>query len=46
MSHIPQFGDTTTSLAENAASPTGDVDVSTADAHLQSSGYVTLIKEI
>ncbi len=35
MSHIPQFEDVTTSVAENAASPAGDVDVSAGDAHLQ-----------
>ncbi len=28
VSHIPQFGDATTSSAGDAASPTGDVDVS------------------
>jgi hypothetical protein len=31
MSDIPQFGDATTSLAGDAASPTGDVDVSAGD---------------
>ncbi len=31
MSHIPQFGDATTSPAGDAASPTGDVDVSAGD---------------
>jgi hypothetical protein len=34
VSHIPQFGDATTSLAGDAASPAGDVDVSAGDAHL------------
>jgi hypothetical protein len=34
VSHIPQFGDATTSPAGDAASPTGDVDVSAGDAHL------------
>jgi hypothetical protein len=34
VSHIPQFGDATTSLAGDAASPAGDVDVSARDAHL------------
>jgi len=34
VSHIPQFGDATTSPAGDAASPTGDVDVSAEDAHL------------
>jgi hypothetical protein len=36
VSHIPQFQDTN-------ASPTEDVDVSAGDAHLQISGYVTLL---
>ncbi len=34
VSHILQFGDATTSLAGDAASPAGDVDVSAGDAHL------------
>jgi hypothetical protein len=34
VSHIPQFGDANTSLAGDAASPAGDVDVSAGDAHL------------
>jgi hypothetical protein len=34
VSHIPEFGDATTSLAGDAASPSGDVDVSAGDAHL------------
>jgi hypothetical protein len=34
VSHIPQFGDATTSLSGDAASPVGDVDVSAGDAHL------------
>ncbi len=34
VSHIPQFGDATTSPAGDAASPTGDVDASAGDAHL------------
>jgi len=34
VSHIPQFGDATTSLAGDAASPAGDVDVSARHAHL------------
>jgi hypothetical protein len=34
VSHIPHFGDATTSPAGDAASPTGDVDVSARDAHL------------
>jgi hypothetical protein len=43
VSHIPQFGDATTSSAGDAASPMGDVDVSAGDAHLQISGYATLL---
>jgi hypothetical protein len=35
VSHIPQFGDATTSPAGDAASPTGDVDVSAGDAYLR-----------
>ncbi len=31
---MPQFGDATISLAGDAASPAGDVDVSAGDAHL------------
>ncbi len=34
VSHIPQFEDASTSLAENAASPAGDEDVSVGDGHL------------
>jgi hypothetical protein len=34
VSHIPQFGDATTSPEGDTASPTGDVDVSAGDAHL------------
>jgi hypothetical protein len=34
VSHTPQSGDATTSPAGDAASPTGDVDVSAGDAHL------------
>ncbi len=34
VSHIPQFGDANTSLAGDAASPAGDVDVSARNAHL------------
>ncbi len=34
VSHIPEFGDATTSLAGDAASPARDVDVSAGDAHL------------
>jgi hypothetical protein len=34
VSHMPQSGDATTSPAGDAASPTGDVDVSAGDAHL------------
>jgi hypothetical protein len=34
VSHIPQSGDATTSPTGDAASPTGDVDVSAEDAHL------------
>ncbi len=41
MSHIPQFEDATTSLAGDAATPAGDLDVSAGDAHLRISGYVT-----
>jgi hypothetical protein len=37
VSHIPQFEDAITY-------PAGDVDVSTGDAHLQISGYVTLLQ--
>ncbi len=37
MSHIPEFGD--------PASPAGNVDVIAGDAHLQISGYVTLLKK-
>ncbi len=33
VSHSPQFGDANTSSAGDAASPTGDVDVSARDAH-------------
>ncbi len=36
VSHIPQLGDATTSLA-------ADVDVSAGDVHLQISGYATLL---
>jgi hypothetical protein len=32
--HIPQFGDATTSIAGDAASPAGDVDVSAGHADL------------
>jgi len=34
VSHIPKFGDATTSLAGDAASPARDADVSAGDAHL------------
>jgi hypothetical protein len=34
VSHIPQFGDANTSLAGDAVSPAGDVNVSAGDAHL------------
>jgi hypothetical protein len=34
VSHIPQFGDATTSPTGDAASPAGDVNVSAGDAHL------------
>jgi hypothetical protein len=34
VSHIPQFGYAITSLAGDAASPAGYVDVSAGDAHL------------
>jgi len=34
VSHIPQFGDAITSPAGDAASATGDVDVSARDAYL------------
>ncbi len=34
VSHIPQFGDANTSLAGDAVSPAGDVDVSAGNAHL------------
>ncbi len=34
VSHIPHFGDATTSPAGDAASPAGDVDVSAGDVHL------------
>jgi len=34
VSYIPESGDATTSPAGDAASPTGDVDVSAGDAHL------------
>jgi len=34
VSHIPQFGDATTSPAGDTASPTGDVDASGEDAYL------------
>jgi hypothetical protein len=34
VSHIPQFGDANTSLAKDAVSPSGDVDVSAGHAHL------------
>jgi hypothetical protein len=34
VSHIPHFGDATTSPAGDATSPAGDVDVSAGDAHL------------
>jgi hypothetical protein len=34
VSHIPQFGDATTSPVGDAASPAGDVDMSAGDAHL------------
>jgi len=34
VSHIPRFEDATTSPAGDAASPTGNVDVSAGDAHL------------
>ncbi len=43
VSPIPQFGDATKSPAVDAASLAGDVDVSAGDAHLQISGYVTLL---
>ncbi len=35
MSHIPYFGDATTSPAGDAVSPAGDMDVSAGNAHLQ-----------
>jgi hypothetical protein len=34
VSHIPQLGDANTSLAVDAVSPAGDVDVRAGDAHL------------
>jgi hypothetical protein len=34
VSHIPYFGDATTSPAGDGASPAGGVDVSVGDAHL------------
>ncbi len=34
VSHILQFGDANTSLAGDAVSPAGDMDVSAGDAHI------------